>query len=201
MSVCDSPDASAGAADRPHVTIWPTATHGEKPPPPPPSGSNVNPAGNESRTVTMPVVGPDETFVTVMLNVVVSPTTVAPAGALVIARSGTLVIGTGPVVKTSFDGFTSAACETQIRLICDGSAAAVTFTASRMVTVVVAAIAVAREHDAMSRPPVVPASEQVKPLTPPPLSPTLSVSPIGIVSVTVIGPAADPGAMFDTAIE
>ena len=132
------------------------------------------------------------------MNVTVSFTTTEPVGDLTSARSGIDDTDTGPVVKESLVGFRSPGALTDTLLTWLGNAPTPTFTKIGKRTVVFAAIGPAAEHVTMSRPLKVPVTEHANPEPPEPVA--RYVSPVGSVSVTVIGPAWLPGDTFWTVI-
>ena len=189
---CTTPPDAIGPA-LVHVTIWPAATHA-KPPPPDPMFVYVSPAASESRTVMAPVVGPAETLLTLIVNVTVSFTMTEPVGDFESDRSGIDDTGTGPVWKVSLVGLASPGALTVTRLTLLGNAAAPTVTLSAKRVDVFAAIALAVVQVTTSRPLNVPVTKQLN--APVKLVTERYVSPVGNVSVTVIGPGWFPGETF-----
>ena len=184
-----SPAASTGDAGRVQLTFAPATEHVNPPPTP---DTNVSPVGSGSFTVITPVVGPGETFFTLMSYVAVLPTVSGPVKLLVTARSGTLTTPTSPVLALSFAVLGSPGVRAHARLVTPGIADAVGFTVSVIVAVAPAAIPDAVVHVTTGA-----AKLHAKPAVP---AADTNVSDAASVSVTTVLPVVAALPLFCTAI-
>jgi hypothetical protein len=176
--VLDPADASPPAAV--HVITWPDAEHDQPAPVP---ETNDRPAGSVSLTVMTPD-GDGPALATTSEYRPLFPTAKLPVWLLTMLRSssGITVVGSLLVLLLGFGSVVGL--DTDAELVTLGAAAGATATVSVMVLPPPFAMALGLVHVT-----VWPLAEQLHPVP----VPETKERPVGSVSVTVIGPAAEAG--------